>query len=72
MALVDATLSTALQGVDASALAAAKAGTPWTSKQYWDAFSAVIDTQIKTAAVAGTATGAASGGPGVPVVGTLS
>jgi len=31
-----------------------------------------IDTYVKTASVGGTATGAQSGGPGVPITGTIS
>jgi hypothetical protein len=51
MPLVDATLSTALQNIDAQMLQAAKDGNPWTAKQYRDAEAAAMDMQTKTATV---------------------
>lgn len=71
MALDDATLSAALQNIDTQMLAAAKAGNPWTSKQYRDAEALAMDTQTKTAtvtvsvaSVSGVTPGGGSSGPG--------
>jgi len=74
MALVDSALSSAMQAIDAAALAAAKSGSPWTSAHYWDQVSSALDTQTKTAivtvsSVSGVTTGAGVSGPGS---GTLS
>ena len=71
MALLDPALSSALQAIENQALIDAKAGNPWTVKQYCDAKASALGTQTKTATVSGTATGAMSGGLGVPVTGSL-
>ena len=82
MALVDATLSAALQAIDTQMLAAAETGTPWTSAQYRDAMAAALDTQTKTAtvnstvavtSVMGVTTGGGVSGPGTgTATGTIS
>lgn len=78
MALVDATLSTALQNIENQALQAAIDGHPWTIKQYCDAKAAAHDTQTKTAtvtvavtSVTGVTTGGGTSGPGTGT-GTVS
>lgn len=60
MALSDPALSSALQSIENQALIDAKAGNPWTVKQYCDAKAAAFDTQTKTASV--SVPGVQSGG----------
>ncbi len=72
MALVDATLSAALQAIDTQMLAAAEAGTPWTSAQYRNAMAKAIDDQIKTATVTSSVPGTGLTADGSPVIGTAT
>jgi hypothetical protein len=72
MALVAATLSSALQTVDTQMYNAAKDGNPWTSAQYRDAESAAIMDFIKTASVSVPGTGLIAPPTGGPVTGSAS
>lgn len=72
MALVDSALSSALQAIDSAALAAAQAGTPWTSAHYYDQVAAAIDTQTKTMTIVTSTPGAQAGSTTLPGTGTPS
>jgi hypothetical protein len=67
MAVVQATIKTALDVLSATMEAA-----PMSDSDYNNALAGIIRNAILSATVTGTATGALSGGPGVPVTGSLT